>query len=85
MLDIAEASRSHDMFRYGLSTRGLIALKKASQAWAFMDGRSYVIPDDIKAVFHAVTYHRLYPSGELNGKDRKDYLDHFLDKVPVPL
>lgn len=85
ILNLAESSRKEDAFRYGLSTRGLIALKKASQAWAFMKGRSYVIPDDVKAVFAPVTFHRLCHTGDLGGKEREDYLATFLDKVAVPL
>lgn len=85
VLDIAEASRQEKMFRHGLSTRGLIALKKASQAWAFISGRSFVVPDDVKTIFPAVTFHRLHPSGDINGKERKEYLVNFLEKVAVPL
>ena len=85
ILNIAEASRKEDAFRYGLSTRGLIALKKASQAYAFIEGRRYVIPDDVKSVFTPVAYHRLYPAGDLIGEERKEYLYSFLDKVHVLL
>jgi MoxR-like ATPase len=85
LLNIAELSRKEKEFKFGLSPRGVIALKKAAQAWAFLDRRGYVIPDDIKDVFRAVTFHRLYPPGELNAKGRKEYLDNFLQKVVVPL
>jgi MoxR-like ATPase len=85
ILNIAEASRKENAFRYGLSTRGLIALKKASQAYAFIEGRKYVIPDDVKNVFPPVAYHRLNPAGDLIGEERKDYLHSFLDKVHVLL
>jgi len=85
ILDIAEASRREKLFRYGLSTRASIALKEASQAWAFIEGRSYVIPDDVKDVFTPVAFHRLYPAGDLKGKERKEYLTNFLDKVTAPL
>jgi MoxR-like ATPase len=85
ILDIAEASRGQDFFRYGLSTRGSIALKKASQAWAFIEGREYVVPDDVKEVFSPVAFHRLYPTAELKGDEREAYLSHFLQKVPPPL
>lgn len=85
LLNIAEESRLEDSFRFGLSTRGLIALKKASQAWAFINGRAYVIPDDVKDVFAPVAYHRLYPANDLKGQERRDFLTNFLDKVSVPL
>ena len=85
ILDIAESSRSEKAFRYGLSTRGLIALKRASQAWAFIAGRGYVVPDDVKEVFGPVAYHRLHPVGDLKGKERSSFLQDFLERVPVPL
>ena len=85
ILDIAEASRRQEFFRYGLSTRGSIALKKASQAWAFIEGREYVVPDDVKEVFSSVAFHRLYPAAELKLDEREAYLIHFLQKVTPPL
>lgn len=85
ILDLAESSRVEESFRYGLSTRGCIVLKKASQAWALIQGRDYVVPDDIKAVFPYVTYHRLHPRGEQPNRERIGYLAHFLDQVVVPL
>ena len=85
VLNIAEASRKEEAFRYGLSTRGLIALKKASQAWAFINGRRYVIPDDVKEVFIPVVFHRLCLTGERKDKERQEFLSHFLDHVTVPL
>ncbi len=85
ILNIAESSRKEESFRYGLSTRGLIALKKASQAWAFINGRTYVIPDDVKDVFSPVAFHRLYPSNDLKGSERKEFLINFLDRVSVPI
>ncbi len=85
ILDITEASRKEEIFRHGLSTRGSMAIKKASQAWAFIEGRNYVIPDDVKEVFTSVTFHRLHAAGDLNVKDRKEYLADFLQRVAVPL
>ena len=56
LLDLASETRKS---RHGLSTRGLLALKKAAQAHAFIEQRSYVTPDDVKAVFVAVVSHRI--------------------------
>ena len=85
ILQLAETSRQEESFRYGLSTRACIVLKKASQAWAFIGGRDYVVPDDIKAVFSYVAYHRLHPRGEQSNGERVAYLTHFLDQITVPL
>ncbi len=56
LLDLATETRKS---RHGLSTRGLLALKKAAQAHAFVEQRSYVTPDDVQAVFVAVVSHRI--------------------------
>ena len=56
LLDLAAETRKS---RHGLSTRGLLALKKAAQAHAFIEQRSYVTPDDVQAVFIAVVSHRI--------------------------
>ncbi len=56
LLDLAAETRKN---RHGLSTRGLLALKRAAQAYALIENRAFVIPDDVQAVFAAVTSHRL--------------------------
>ncbi len=56
MLDLAEETRKG---RHGLSTRGLLALKKAAQAYALIEKRQFVIVDDVQAVFVAVASHRI--------------------------
>ena len=64
----------------GLSTRGLLALKRAAQAYAMVDGRSFVIPEDIQAVFVAVADHRLGVKG-LGGADSPAH--QILRQVPI--
>nr|WP_278357497.1 AAA family ATPase [Acinetobacter lwoffii] len=56
LLDLAEETRKN---RHGLSTRGLLALKRAAQAHALIQQRAFVTADDVQAVFVAVTSHRL--------------------------
>ena len=56
VLDLAEQTRKH---RHGLSTRGVLALKLAAQAYALIEKRSYVTSDDIQAIFVAVAAHRM--------------------------
>jgi MoxR-like ATPase len=56
ILDLAEMTRKG---RHGLSTRGILALKKATQAYALLEKRSYATTDDVQAVFNAVVSHRL--------------------------
>ena len=56
VIDLAEETRKG---RHGLSTRGLLALKKAAQAYALIEKRQFVIADDVQAVFVAVASHRI--------------------------
>mgnify|MGYP000928471208 CR=1 FL=1 len=58
---LVEATRRPGQFVTGLSPRAGLAVVKAAKAWAFMHGRGHVLPDDIKAVWIAVTNHRLQP------------------------
>ncbi len=86
--DIGAATRSHDKIRLGLSTRGLIALKKMSQAYAAVKGMDFVNPDCVKAVAPYVIPHRLV-CRELSLKlDRKSAAEEItaliLDTVTVP-
>ncbi len=59
ILDIVTATRNSDLIRLGVSPRGSIALLRASKAYAFVMGRNYVTPDDVKAVMDEVLAHRL--------------------------
>lgn len=86
--DIGAATRSHEKIRLGLSTRGLIALKKMAQAYAAVKGMDYVNPECVKAVAPYVIPHRLV-CRELSLKlDRKSAAEEItaliLDTVTVP-
>ena len=59
ILAIVDATRKSERLRLGVSPRGSLALMKASQAWAAMSGRDYVIPDDVKKVAVPVLSHRI--------------------------
>lgn len=60
---VTHTRQSRD-FAHGLSPRGLLALKRATQAWAFIEGRNYTIPEDVQAVLPSVAEHRLRGSIE---------------------
>ncbi|MBX6423669.1 MoxR family ATPase [Thermosulfurimonas sp. F29] len=85
LLDLAEASRRSSEFRYGFSTRGLLALQAAARALAYLRNRDFVTPDEVKAVFVPVAYHRLLPRAELEPGAREELLQEILSRVPVPL
>lgn len=59
---LAEATRSHDMVKLGVSPRGSLAVAKMAKANAFIEGRDFVMPEDIRGVFEDVCAHRIIPS-----------------------
>lgn len=71
LLDIAEATRNCDELHVGVSTRGVLSLYRAAQAAALIDGRSFVVPDDIKHLAVSVLAHRVIPKGYLHGGQRE--------------
>ena len=85
IMEITQGTRRRERFRYGLSTRGAIALKKVAQAWAYLHHREYVIPEDVKVAFPYVAFHRLVPPGEYKEEERLGYLLDYLASVPAPL
>ena len=62
--DMVELTRQEERFSYGISPRGMLALIKASQAKAYLQGRDYVKPDDVKSVAESVLLHRLSLTSE---------------------
>ncbi len=86
--DIGAATRNHEKIRLGLSTRGLIALKKMSQAYAAIRGMDFVNPDCVKAVAPYVIPHRIVcreMSLKLDKKSTSEEITALiLDSVPVP-
>ena len=80
---LVNATRDNSLFVYGLSPRAALSLLKASRAWALMNGRDYVEPTDVKAVFSAVSSHRLIPA-EQHTKQVVTLLDNLLDQIAIP-
>ncbi len=71
-------TRQDDLCHLGLSPRGAIALVKSSQSWALLQGRDYVLPEDVQAVFVAVVGHRIVGKTETQGNQ---LARHILDTV----
>jgi len=87
LLDIVEATRTASQVTLGASTRAGLALYRASQALALIEGREYVIPDDIKRLAGPVLAHRLMlkRSRQANAKDTAvAFLDEVLGRITVP-
>lgn len=84
--DLAEATRDHQLIILGLSPRGTLALCRMSKAAAFVEGRDYVVPEDIKKVFGDVAGHRMVLESRARYEDKtsREILDEILDTVPVP-
>lgn len=86
MRDIIVATRKHGDVRLGASSRGSIALLRGSKALAAINGRTYVTPDDVKAVAHRVLQHRIilkYES-EISSITTADVIDQILGTIEVP-
>ncbi|MCO6459224.1 MAG: MoxR family ATPase [Pirellulaceae bacterium] len=87
LLDIVEATRQCSDLHVGVSTRGAISLYRAAQASALIDGRSFVVPDDIKRLAPAVLAHRVIPKGYLHGQQRETVeaiIRRILDETATP-
>lgn len=84
---LVRATRDHADVRLGGSPRSSVALYRAAQAWALLDGRGFTLPDDVRAVAHPVLDHRLLLDidRELRGATVRGVVDDVLDQVPVPL
>lgn len=84
--EITLATRALDELELGLSPRGAIHMLHTARAHAYLHGRAYTIPDDVKAMAHKVMDHRLIlsPEAELGGMTRGSMTDSILSSVPVP-
>jgi MoxR-like ATPase len=86
IVDLCRATRQSPSLLLGVSPRGATALLATSRAWAWLAGRAYVIPDDVKALARPTFRHRiqLRPEAELEGAAPDGVLDGVLASVPVP-
>ncbi|MCL6641800.1 MAG: MoxR family ATPase [Candidatus Bipolaricaulota bacterium] len=86
IVELVHATRADGRVLVGASPRGSLALLKLSRARAALEGRDYVIPDDVKSVAHAALAHRLILQPELWMKrlSERDIVSEILERVPVP-
>ncbi|KSW12638.1 magnesium chelatase [Pyrodictium occultum] len=87
IIDIVEASHQHPDVRLGASPRAAIALQQLSRALAAMEGRDYVIPDDVKRAARHVLPHRLIlsPEAEAEGRRPEEVVEEIIRRVRVPV
>jgi MoxR-like ATPase len=86
VLDIARRTRSEPRVRTGVSPRGTQRLLEASRAYATIEGRDYVVPDDVTRVAQPVLAHRLVltPEAAVQEVEKRDVIRDLLEDVPVP-
>ncbi|HVU66355.1 MAG TPA: MoxR family ATPase [Ktedonobacteraceae bacterium] len=84
IVDLVRATRQHNSVELGVSPRGTLALYRASQAYAAIHGRAYVIPDDVKQLARPVLSHRML-ANSLHGRVIDQVVDDVLHSVAVPV
>jgi MoxR-like ATPase len=81
ILNLVRATREDEEITLGVSPRGAVALQRATQALAFLEGRNYAIPDDVKFLTPHVLSHRLIPTG---GRRAKTIVERLMRSLPIP-
>lgn len=84
MVMVVQKSREGRLFQYGLSTRALQGWIRISKAYAFIQGRNYVIPEDLKRTFYPISFHRLVPKDFVDINERSHIIGSFLDQFELP-
>ncbi|MGP3778538.1 AAA family ATPase [Halanaerobium saccharolyticum] len=87
IVELVNQSRSHSDLELGASPRGSIALMKMAQAWAVINERDYIIPDDIKEIAAAVLAHRIIikSKSRLRGADKEKIVKEIIRRTEVPV
>jgi MoxR-like ATPase len=87
MVRIARATRTNSDIQLGASPRATMSLYQVSQAWALIQGREFVLPDDIKTVAPSVLCHRMIiaPQAQLRGRNASELVADIVSAVPVPV
>lgn len=87
IVNIVKATRNSPDIQLGASPRGSLALFRAAQAWAVINGRDYVLPDDVKELAKPVLAHRLIikPEVKLQGGTSEDVMAGILKQVHIPV
>ncbi|MGD2253226.1 MAG: MoxR family ATPase [Anaerolineales bacterium] len=87
VVNVARATRNHPEIDLGASPRATLGLYHMSQAWAAIQDRDYVIPDDVKEMAPHVLTHRLMmaPQAQLRGREAAELVSDIVSQVPVPV
>lgn len=85
ILDLVQATRNHGRLALGINPRGMLSLVRLAQAYALVNGRTYVIPEDIKKLVKPCFAHRLFGFTGKSGQDLAwSILDDIMSTIPVP-
>ena len=85
LVSLVRATRNHPDILFGASPRAILGLQNASMAYAYLQGRDYMIPDDVKALAVPVLAHRILQAGSYGkNKDAVQILRSILGDLPVP-
>jgi MoxR-like ATPase len=86
IVDLVNTTRDHPDIYLGASPRGSLALFSATRAWAAIEGRDFVVPDDVKLLAEATLAHRLIisPSARIKNVTPRQIIDDALKHTPVP-
>jgi MoxR-like ATPase len=90
LLDVVEATRSHEALSLGVSTRGCLSWQRSAQSLALVRGRPFVLPDDLQDTAESVLAHRLLHADPVVGdgwersRAERAVLRSILDTIPVP-
>jgi len=86
LLNIARKTREHQSIELGVSPRGTLALMRASQGKAFLEGRNFVVPNDVKAMVPYVFGHRIFLTTEASlTKTAEIVLQDVIESIPLPV
>ncbi|MEJ2590539.1 MAG: MoxR family ATPase, partial [Candidatus Thiodiazotropha sp.] len=82
--DILAHTRNSPRYQHGLSPRAGLALLQSAKAWALIEGRNLVLPEDLQAILPAAVGHRLQPAGEFSGEQSDNLVQSLMEAVPIP-
>ncbi len=82
--DILDHTRHSPDYQHGLSPRAGLAMLQSARAWALIEGRPQVLPEDLQAILPATVAHRLQPAGEVIGEGGGGLVDRLIEAVPIP-
>lgn len=87
IINLANATRNHEMIELGISPRGTLALSKMAKASAYIKGQKFVLPKDVEEIFPDVAVHRirLNSKGKLNHLSNKDVIEDILKSIKKPV